>query len=234
MRRNLYFVMFGVIIIWLAGISCKSGSNDFIPNPGDESSVEPSFPQSNILEEADESGRLVWQKPEDVIALLGDLSGKTVADIGAGSGFFTIRFALKAKKVIAIDIDSIMLKYIKTIQQRLPIDIQEKIETRLALPDDPLLSAEEADIVVIINTIAYIDHRNDYLKTVFNGIKPGGEIMILDFKMKQLAIEAPPLENRVPLNQIELDLTGAGYVNIRSDDRTLDYQYIVFAEKPTN
>jgi hypothetical protein len=127
-----------------------------------------------------------------------------------------------------------MLKYIKTIQQRFPAEFQEKIETRLALPNNPLLTDDEADIVVIINTIAYINKRQDYLKTVIKGIKPGGRIMILDFKMKQLTIEAPPLENRVALNEIEQDLKNAGFSNIRSDDRTLDYQYIVFADKPLN
>jgi len=185
----------------------------------------------NFLDKADEAGRLVWQKPEAVIDLLGDLSGKTIADIGAGSGFFTIRFALKSEKVLAIDIDSVMLKYIETIQQRFPSEFQDKIETRLALEDDPLLEDEEVDIVVIINTIAYIEDRPKYLSIVKNGLKPGGIIMILDYKMKHLTIEAPPSEYRVSLNQIENDLQSAGYKNLRSDDRTLDYQYIVFAEK---
>ena len=187
--------------------------------------------QPTILDQADETGRIVWQRPEEVIDLLGDLSDKVIADIGAGSGFFTIRLALKSKKVIAIDIDSIMLKYIQTIQQRFPTEFQEKIETRLALPDDPLLADEEIDIVVIINTIAYINDRTEYLRTVKKGMKEGGRIMILDFKTKQLSIEAPPNEYRVPLNQIERDLQAAGFINLLSDDRTLDYQYIVFAEK---
>lgn len=185
----------------------------------------------NILDEADESGRLLWQKPEAVIDLLGDLSGKTIADIGAGSGFFTIRFALKSEKVLAIDIDSVMLKYIETIKQRFPSEFQDKIETRLALPNDPLLEDEEVDIVVIINTIAYIEDRPKYLSIVKDGMKPNGLIMILDYKMKQLAIEAPPSAYRVSLNQIENDLQTAGFINVRSDDRTLDYQYLVFAEK---
>lgn len=230
MNRQLIFPFLVVAFICIGFIACNSLGSKVHDEPVQPIEVS-ATPAPNILEEADESGRLVWQKPEDVIGLLGDLTGKTVADIGAGSGFFTIRFALKAEKVIAIDIDTIMLKYIKTIQQRFPAEFQEKIETRLAMPNDPLLSPEEADVVVIINTIAYIDHRKAYLETVLKGMKPGARIMILDFKMKQLTIEAPPLDSRVPLNEIEQDLTDAGYINIRSDDRTLDYQYIVFAEK---
>lgn len=233
MRRKQLLIASVMMILFVGLISCKSEVHD-INTEIPQDTLKATGNKADILDEADEPGRLVWQKPEDVISLLGDLSGKTVADIGAGSGFFTIRFALKAEKVIAIDIDSIMLKYIKTIQQRFPAEFQEKIETRLALPNDPLLSDEEVDIVVIINTIAYISKREDYLKTVIKGMKPGGKIMILDFKVKQLTIEAPPLENRVPLNQIEQNLKNAGFSNIQSDDRTLDYQYIVFAEKPLN
>ena len=227
---RVYYIVFCACIAFYM-TSCGGQLNNQTSSPTVNNTDTIKQEKSNFLDKADEAGRLVWQKPEAVIDLLGDLSGKTIADIGAGSGFFTIRFALKSEKVLAIDIDSVMLKYIETIQQRFPSEFQDKIETRLALEDDPLLEDEEVDIVVIINTIAYIEDRPKYLSIVKDGLKPGGIIMILDYKMKQLAIEAPPSEYRVSLNQIENDLQSAGYTNLRSDDRTLDYQYIVFAEK---
>ena len=49
--------------------------------------------------------RLIWQKPDMVINRLGDLSNKTVVDLGAGTGFFAFRVIPKAKKTIALDID---------------------------------------------------------------------------------------------------------------------------------
>jgi ubiquinone/menaquinone biosynthesis C-methylase UbiE len=186
---------------------------------------------SDILEKADNSGRIVWQKPEEVVKILGDISNKTIADIGSGSGYFTFRFALKAQKVIAIDIDPSMIKIIETFKQQLPEDIQGRIETRLAQKDDPKLASEEVDIITIINTIGYIENRVSYLKKIKDGLKEGGEIFILDFKAKKMSINAPEMKYRVPLATLESDLERAGYEVFTSDDTTLAYQYIVRARK---
>lgn len=176
--------------------------------------------------------RDVWQKPSIVIDLLGDLSSKTVADIGAGTGYFTFRFALKAEKVIAIDIENRFLEIINTFKRNLPSDVAGRIETRLAKPNDPLLEKEEVDLIVIINTIGEIQYRKAYLRTLLPGLKKGGQLVILDYKMKNLPIEnAPPQNDRVPLNVIEKELDESGYVNVVSNDTSLDYQYIVFASR---
>ena len=185
--------------------------------------------KQSIFEKVDDSGRIVWQKPEEVVAILGDISNKTIADIGAGSGYFTFRFALKAKKVIAIDIDPIMIKIIETFKQQLPSDIQSKVETRLAKPSDPLLNKGEADVIVIINTIAYIENRSSYLENLKDVLAEGGEIFILDFKSKKLSINAPGMEYRVPLGSLEQELEQAGFTVFDSNDQILDYQYIVRA-----
>ena len=71
----------------------------------------------------------------------------------------------------------------------------------------------------------------DYLKTVYKGVKPGGRICIVDFKMKKLPNVFPPVSDRIPLFEVENQLEEAGFRHLFSDDQTLDYQYIVIAEK---
>lgn len=176
-------------------------------------------------------GRDVWQQPSAVINKLGDLSDKTIADIGAGTGFFTFRLLFKAQKVIAIDIDPNMIEIMENFKLNLDKGIQEKLETRLALPSSSKLEKDEADIILIINTFAYINKRVSYLKHLKTKLKPGGKIMIVDFKSRKLPIDAPEDKYRLPLFQVERDLTQAGYTLIDSDDQTLDYQYILIAEK---
>ncbi len=222
-------LFFGILLI--AGwISCKENSNAALEQTDNEiiTSEEPVIPvKPNINKDRD-----IWQKPSIVLDLLGDLSDKTVADIGAGTGYFTFRMALKAQKVIAIDIDTFSLELINTFKRNLPPELQGKIETRLAKTDDPLLKKEEADIIVIINTISEISGRQAYLKTLLPGLKTGGKLVIVDYKLKKLPIqEAPPQEQRVPLNILENELAQIGYEPVISDDTSLDYQYIVFAHK---
>ncbi len=179
-----------------------------------------------------EKGRFAWQKPAQVINKLGDLSGKTVADIGAGTGYFTFRLIRKAEKVVAIDIDPEMIALIDLLKVNLDSIQQSRLETRLALPDDPKLGEEEVDVVLIINTIAYINDRDAYLNNLMRSLKEGGLIMIVDYKMKRIASEiAPPSTERLTMLEIEETLERVGYKNIVTDDISLEYQYMISARK---
>ncbi len=176
--------------------------------------------------------RLAWQKPKAVIDLLGDLEDKTVADIGAGTGYFSYRIAERARKVIAIDIDTMALGYIERTKLKLPNNIGSKIETRLALPHDPKLNPKEADIVLVVNTYTFIEDRITYFQNLMHTLTPSAQLMIIDFKKKKTPV-GPPSGTKVALSVVENELESAGYELMRSDDRMLDYQYIVLARKKT-
>ncbi len=175
--------------------------------------------------------RDVWQRPSDVIDLLGDVSEYKIADIGAGTGFFSFRLLLRGASAIAIDIDPRMLEIIESFKQNLSSEMQTKLETRLALPSDAKIKKDEVDIILIINTIGYIENRIEYLKQLYEVLPDGGKILIVDFKSRQLPVEAPSLEYRVPLFQLEQDLANSGFTSIESNDAILDYQYTVLASK---
>ncbi|MEL6122214.1 MAG: class I SAM-dependent methyltransferase [Bacteroidota bacterium] len=175
-------------------------------------------------------GRFAWQKPTLVIEKLGDLNGKTIADIGAGTGYFTFRMSSEADKVIAIDIDPDMIELINIFSNNLDSLQRSRIETRLAVADNPRLAIHEVDKAIIINTIGYIQDKKAYLRTLKRGIKPDGTIMIVDFKMKRIPADiAPAPANRVSILDIENMLVEDGYTDIKTDDRSLDYQYIITA-----
>lgn len=175
-------------------------------------------------------GRSSWQQPELVVRKLGDIEGKTIADIGAGTGYFVLRLAYKNAKVIAIDIDPVMTNYIEAFKESLPTEVQANISTRLAKPDNPMLEDMEVDKAIMINTASYISELKDYLALLKKGIKKDGSIMILDYKNKIIDIPAPPLDDRISIGKLQTYLASAGYKNIIVDDTSLEYQYIVTAE----
>jgi len=185
----------------------------------------------SLVADYESKDRGIWQKPEMVISLLGDLEGKTVADIGAGTGYFTFRLVPRAAKVIGIDIDRRFVRFLDSMKVRLPVAYRDRFETRLARLDDPLLRPAEADAVMIVNTYGYIQNRVQYLKTLISGIKPGGQLLIIDFKKNNLPV-GPPDEFKVALSQVEKELVTAGFNISKMDKDALDYQYIVIAQKP--
>lgn len=185
----------------------------------------------SLVADFEDKDRGIWQKPELVISFLGDLHDKTVADIGAGTGYFTFRLVPKAKKVIGIDIDPRFINFLDSVRVRLPEVYRERFESRLAKFDDPLLKPEEVDNVIIVNTYGYIENRIQYLKILNKGIAPGGQLLIIDFKKNNLPV-GPPDEYKVALAQVEHELTAAGFKVAKIDKDVLDYQYVVLAIKP--
>jgi SAM-dependent methyltransferase len=172
--------------------------------------------------------RVIWQKPEMVINIFGDLSNKVVADIGAGTGFFAFRLLPKCKKVLALDIDPRFITIIDSARSRLRPDLRVRLIPRLVESNDPQLLPEETDNVLIVNTYMYIANRVAYLNTLKKGMKKGGKIVIVDYKEKKIP-EGPKVELKLPLSVVEKELLQAGFQKITTDDTSLDYQYIVTA-----
>lgn len=181
-----------------------------------------------LISDYENEYRLIWQKPELVIQLLGDLSGKTVADIGAGTGYFAFRLLPGAESVIAVDIDPRAVAYMDSVRQELPAVLQAKMEIREALPDDPGIGPQAADVVLLVNTYMYLKDRVGYFRRLQSRLRPGAVILIIDFKKKTMPI-GPPLEEKLDLALVEQELRDAGYRILLSDDTTLDYQYIIKA-----
>lgn len=176
--------------------------------------------------------RDVWQRPSDVLDFLGDISGKTIADIGAGTGFFSFRLLFRNAKVIAIDIDPAMIEIVEGFKLNLSQDMQSKIQSRLALPNDPKLKQNEADIILIINTVGFIESRDAYLKNLYDKLPEGGKIMIVDFKENDMPVSfAPSIEYRVSVEKMKGELEKAGFTIQEANKEILDYQYVIVANK---
>lgn len=195
----------------------------------EESSANQFMHQADFKELAarfEDPARADWQKPEKTIASLGPLKGKTVADIGAGTGYFSFPIAKQAKKVIAIDIDQRFLDYIA--QKKQTQKIGANIETRLTEPDSSGLKPGEADMVLIVDTYHHIEGRIDYFKQLKKCLSKDGGLVIIDFK-KEKTPQGPPLELRVAQAEVESELKSAGFTIVSANKDLLPYQYIIKA-----
>jgi len=181
-----------------------------------------------LVKNYEDPERKSWQNPQLVIEKLGDISGKTIADIGAGTGYFTFRLAPFAQKVIAIDIDSRFLSYIEDKRDESPEEIYEKIEIRLSQPEDPLLKNAETDIVLIVNTFHFINNRIDYLKKVKQGIRDGGKLVIVDFKGGNMPV-GPSEDTKISPSMVVDEVMKSGFGDVSIDLTSLQYQYIIIA-----
>lgn len=176
----------------------------------------------------EDPARAQWQKPDEVVARIGPLGGKTVADIGAGTGYFAFPIAKKSAKVIAIDIDQRFLDYIEHKKQTQKIGTN--IETRLTSPDSPGLKPGETDVVLLVDTFHHIENRIEYLRKLKKELRKGGVLVIIDFKQTVPRPPGPPAELRVAQEQVESELKSAGFAIVSADRDLLHYQYIIRAQ----
>jgi SAM-dependent methyltransferase len=181
-----------------------------------------------LLEEYESSERGTWQNPDLVLGKLGDLRGKIVADIGSGTGYFTFPLAKTAARVIAIDIEPAYLEYIEESKLDLSPEISSVIETRLTAADDPNLSVDEADAILMVNVYYYLDDRPAYMARVHRGLRDGGVLVLVDFKVGEMPVG--PAEDKVPSEQAVRDLKEAGFQVLEVDLESLQYQYIITAK----
>jgi ubiquinone/menaquinone biosynthesis C-methylase UbiE len=238
LMNKMLSLLFAVAL--LAGACGKEQKNSAAetPTPGRVvSGVKPAGPKNveaaleALADDKESKDRAIWQKPNMVISMLGDLQGKTVADIGAGTGYFAFRLLPKAEKVVAIDIDERFVAFMDSMKLRLPEQYRDRFEPRLTPPDNPLLQPGEADAVIIVNTYGYIGNRTAYLRQVLRGMSAGGQLLIIDFKKNKQPV-GPPDQFKVASSQVERELISVGFTIEKTDRETLDYQYIILATKP--
>ena len=178
--------------------------------------------------------RQTWQDPKFVIEALGDLNDLIIADIGSGTGYFTFQMAVPAKKVIAIDIEQRFLNYIEDRKSEMyDRQLAKKIETRLTTPTKPSLLNNEVDVVLMVNTIAYIKDRSQYLKILSQGINNGGRLIIVDYKVGKMPV-GPDEQSKVSETDIIMVLQGAGFIIDNVDNQSLQYQYLIKAHKASD
>lgn len=229
-KYSLFSISLFILMIGLAACGSPTPDENISRNGGDETNVvDPDLDEK--IKQYEPPGRVVWQKPERVIEKMGNLSEKTVADIGAATGFFSRRLAQHAKKVIAIEVDEKWIAYLDSTKMELKPEFRGRLETRLGTSSDSKLKPGEADVILIVNTYIYIENRDRYLKHLLGVLPKGGKLIVVDFKKKRMPIKVPPNSARLELFEVENELDAAGFSRIVSDDQSLDYQYIVMAEK---
>jgi SAM-dependent methyltransferase len=174
----------------------------------------------------DDPKRDEWQQPDKVIAALTLTKKMTVADIGAGTGYFAVRLAraVPEGEVIATDVEPDMVRYLADRAKREQLPNLRAVETP---PDDPKLAAGSVDRILVVDVWHHLGDRVAYAKKLAAGLRPGGKLAVVDFKLH--AKQGPPREHRLAPEAIAADLRAAGL----STGPTIDLpeQYIVIGSR---
>ncbi|HXH07993.1 MAG TPA: methyltransferase domain-containing protein [Vicinamibacterales bacterium] len=176
--------------------------------------------------------RDAYQKPHEVIAALELKEGESIADIGAGSGYFALRFAQRVGargRVYAVDISPDMILHLNRRIRDLGL---ANVVSILAPPDDPLLRPASVDRIFFCNVWHHIEDRPAYLEVLKRALKPGGQLVIIDFHKRELPVGPPPAM-KLARDEVLREVGGAGF-RLVGEHTFLPYQYFLVFSLPSS
>jgi predicted methyltransferase len=153
-----------------------------------------------------EQDRDAWQEPERVLDLLAIAAGGSVADLGAGGGYFSERLAARvgaAGRVLAIDIDPDARQQLAS---RFPAARFPQIAVRAGRARDPGLPAASVDAVLMVDVYHELEDGPGMLAALRRALRPGGRVVIVD----RAAAEFDPAAHAIPETRVVADAAAAG------------------------
>lgn len=185
------------------------------------------FPPSD-LGLLDAPDRDLWQRPDQIMDALGIADASVVADIGAGSGWFTIRLARRVGPRGVVYAEDVQKEMIAAITRRAFREGLTNVRPVLGLNDDPNLPAK-VDAVLVVDAYHEIENRVAMLSSLSRALKPQGRIGVVDFKLDGTG-PGPSPEERVSPDVVVRDAEKAGLRLIR-EEPFLQYQYFLIFGK---
>lgn len=176
--------------------------------------------------EFDDPARDAWQRPDDVVAAMVIGPGMTVADVGAGTGYFEGRLSSAvgpSGKVFGLDVEPDMVAFMQRRFADTP-----NVEARACPFDTTGLDAASVDRVLVVDTWHHIEGREAYARHLASVLRPGGSVTIVDFTLA--SSKGPPPEARVTEEIVMRELS-AGGLSAHVVEESLPDQFIVIGEK---
>ncbi len=173
----------------------------------------------------DDPARDAWQKPRELVAALGLTPGMTVADLGAGTGYFSRYLAGAvgdAGTVFAVDTEPNLVVHLRERAER---ERTPNVIPVLTSFDEARLPTGAVDLVLIVDTFHHLDHRLEYLRRLRRVLKPSGRVAIVDWQATPLPV-GPPLEHKLAREQVVSEMQAAGY-RLSAEPALLPYQYVL-------
>jgi arsenite methyltransferase len=168
-------------------------------------------------------------KPDEILEALALQQGQSVADIGAGGGYFSLRFAEgvgKDGRVFAVDTNQKFLEFIKDNAKKNGLD---NLETVLTVEDNPALPEKSIDLIFMRNVCHHLPNRVKYFEKLKRALKPEGRIAIIEYRAGGRFSFHRKFGHYVPKEIIIGEMKEAGYQLKEDLDFLLEQSFTIFS-----
>ena len=171
------------------------------------------------------------QMSPEIMKSLAFKPGERVADIGAGTGYFTfpIAEAVGPSGVVwALDIAPEMIEVLEFRMKARKVD---NVKVRRVSSEDPQLEPGNLDTILMVDSIHYVRDRTAYARKLLPGLAPGGRLVIIDYKPKPMSERpwGPPPEQQFSKEQLDSEITAVGFKVFKSYDFLPEQFFVIYA-----
>ena len=175
------------------------------------------------------SARELEEAPDKALEALGPLTGQTVADVGAGSGYFTVRLAARVGKQGRVYANDLQPEMLKMLAARLA---REKVPNVTLVPgavDDVRLPGASIDLVLMVDVYHEFSEPQKMLRSIRAALKPGGRLVLLEYRKEDPEVPIR-FEHKMSVAEAKLELESEGFSLSKVDDRLPRQHILIFSK----
>lgn len=179
----------------------------------------------------DRPERAAEEKPDLALDAIGIRAGMTVADVGAGTGYMSLRMARRvgsSGRVYANDLQPEMLQKLRTRSQRENIS---NIETVLGTDTDPRLPAHAIDLVLLVDVYHEFSHPQAMLDKIRESLKPSGRLVLLEYRKEDPKVPIRP-EHKMSVAEVKTEVEAQGFKLDQVIEKLPRQHIIIFRPTP--
>jgi ubiquinone/menaquinone biosynthesis C-methylase UbiE len=174
--------------------------------------------------------RIDEEQPEAMLRALKIPRGATVADVGAGAGYHSVRLARRVGPtgtVLATDVQPEMLEMLRNNAREAGV---ANIKRILATQSDTKLPVAKVDLILMVDVYHECSHPETMLNGFFTALKPGGRLVLVEFRGEDPEVPIKP-EHKMTLKQVRREVEPRGFV-FKESLEFLPWQHVIIFEKP--
>lgn len=172
-----------------------------------------------------------WQRPDQIMDALGIAEASVVADLGAGSGWFTVRLARRVGPNGLVYAQDVQPEMLAAISRRVQREGMRNVRPVLGRGSDPRLPARTLDAIVMVEVAHQIEDRVALFRELRNALKPQGRLGVIDYRLNGGG-PGPDMDERVDPDVIVKEAEQGGLEWKRSES-FLPYQYFMVFGVPS-
>ena len=175
------------------------------------------------------SERVSEEEPDRALDALGSLSGLTVADVGAGSGYFTVRLAARVGAKGRVYANDLQPEMLKMLDARLTRENVLNVSLVQGAIDDPRLPASSVDLILMVDVYHEFSEPQRMLRAMRAALKPGGRLVLLEYRKEDHEVPIR-FEHKMSIAEAKIELEAEGFTLTRVDDRLPRQHILIFSK----